>query len=497
MAQLLCHAVYNIGMTVSEARIRSRGSISSLSFKTGCKNYKVGPSRSVLDRATNRALHETMTVGRTLLAVALFGSIGCHPPLRPTRVTRPLARANGPQRPFVPITAGDFLSAEPGAETSASTGAAMLRSVCGLSRDLATFVEVHGIPDGIWTDIRFPYPSMPERVELAYLQIGKVYIVRDGVPPDERPIDDVESAYIEPTHAEKLNRPLEAAARFLTVAARMMRALPPDTAASTPGSSRGFATVAVTPLNARFLVLPPETPGIAVAWVDPAGPVAGRLQRGDRIAAVNGRPVFSPDDLWGEKAPVWRLDILREGVERIEDSTAEPWPRNVAFHIVESDVPNAFAVRGGVLVTAPMLALLESDDEIAWVVGHEVAHITQHHVNPERSIRTILTEALLAGLWVPARMAPVIGLPVQVLLKGANTRFRRDQERIADELAIRYASAAGYRPEAALTVIQRMEKEAPVGTLNSFLDSHPPYPERIAAARRVIAEVEKTAPRTL
>jgi len=358
-------------------------------------------------------------------------------------------------------------------------------------------VAAHGVPDGIWADLRFPFPNMPERVELAYLQSGKVYIVRAGLPPGERPIDDVESAYIEPAKAANLNRPLESAARFLTVAARVMRALPPAAATSTPGSSRGFAAIAVTPVNAPFLMLAPETAGIAVAWVDPAGPVEGRLQRGDRITAVNGRSVFSPDDLWAEKARLWRLDIVRAGSEHTVESLTEPWPRSVAFHIIDSEVPNAFAIHGAVLVTAPMLALLETDDEIAWVVGHEVAHVTQHHVNPKRTIRSMLTEALLAGLWVPAHMAPVIGLPMQFLLKGANTRFRRDQERVADELAIRYASAAGYRPEAAITVIQRMQNEAPIGALDSFLDAHPPYPERIEAARRVIADVEKTEARAL
>jgi predicted Zn-dependent protease len=70
---------------------------------------------------------------------------------------------------------------------------------------------------------------------------------------------------------------------------------------------------------------------------------------------------------------------------------------------------------------------------------------------------------------------------------GVENRFKRADERAADALAIGYVQAAGFRPAAAIAAIERLQNAVPVGQLAQFLDSHPPYPERLTILRRAVA----------
>src|SRR5688572_7085724 len=125
-----------------------------------------------------------------------------------------------------------------------------------------------------------------------------------------------------------------------------------------------------------------------------------------------------------------------------------------AFRIttLNSPVMNAFAVPGGYLyITRQLLALMNDEAELASVLGHEAGHITARH-SSERQRTGLLSQlgALLVGVVTGS------GQLAQVAAQGAqlfSLRYSRNQELEADDLGVRYMTAAGYDPGASPTLL--------------------------------------------
>jgi len=118
-----------------------------------------------------------------------------------------------------------------------------------------------------------------------------------------------------------------------------------------------------------------------------------------------------------------------------------------AFRIttLNSPVMNAFAVPGGYLyITRQLLGLMNDEAELASVLGHEAGHITARH-SSERQRTGLLSQlgAVLVGVVTGS------GQLAQVAAQGAQLfalRYSRNQELEADDLGVRYMTAAGYDP---------------------------------------------------
>lgn len=157
------------------------------------------------------------------------------------------------------------------------------------------------------------------------------------------------------------------------------------------------------------------------------------------------------------------------------------------FQIVNQDVPNAFALPGGyVFVTRGLLLLVNSEDELANVMGHEIAHVAERHAARQQA----------------AKASPVFALPTLVRVAGAGVdmaggqlgesprawlaRYGRDEESDADRIGQRIAAAAGWSPQGMAEFLRdlesamRLQEGAPHAP--SFLDSHPSNPDRVTAA---------------
>ncbi len=144
---------------------------------------------------------------------------------------------------------------------------------------------------------------------------------------------------------------------------------------------------------------------------------------------------------------------------------------------------NAGATFGEVMVTEGMMQFVRSDDELAMIVGHELAHITQGHVTRGAMNNTVLgIGAVLANNVVPnsGQLAGVVG---QMFLN----HFNQDQEREADQVGLRYAFEAGFDPNAGPQVMERMAREVPQTASAGFFSSHPGSTERAEALRREAA----------
>lgn len=124
------------------------------------------------------------------------------------------------------------------------------------------------------------------------------------------------------------------------------------------------------------------------------------------------------------------------------------------FTLVDSSAPNAFATQGGyVYITRGMLALLQSDDELAAVLAHEIAHICSRD-----SLRAQRTGNMMElGVLGAIVAAPALILFPQLAAAPAGASmaaFSRKDELNADQHAITYLQKAGYPPQAMQTVME-------------------------------------------
>lgn len=162
------------------------------------------------------------------------------------------------------------------------------------------------------------------------------------------------------------------------------------------------------------------------------------------------------------------------------------------FVVFESEQVNAFALPGGkVGFYTGLIKLAESDDEIAIVMGHEVAHVTSRH-GAERQSQALLLGVGGVALGVGARNSENRDLYMLAYGLGGTLgvlAYSRDHETEADVVGLRFAAKAGYDPRAAVTFWTKMAAKEGGARPPKFLSTHPPSGERIANLRRLSAEL--------
>ena len=153
------------------------------------------------------------------------------------------------------------------------------------------------------------------------------------------------------------------------------------------------------------------------------------------------------------------------------------------FNLVNQNVVNAWAMPGGkVVVYKGLLPVAKTDDGLAVVMGHEIAHAIARHGN-ERMSQGILAAAGGIAIAVYMRDKPK---ETQALFLGAYgigagvgmLAFGRNQESEADKLGMVFMAMAGYQAEEAIPFWERM-KGAGGGSVPAFLSTHPSHDTRI------------------
>ncbi len=164
-------------------------------------------------------------------------------------------------------------------------------------------------------------------------------------------------------------------------------------------------------------------------------------------------------------------------IERVAHRLREaiPNPPRVHFTLAAGEPSlNAGATSGKVFVTEGTVRFVRSDDELAAVLGHELAHLTEGHVS-----RGAMQNSLLSlGSLLLGAIHPGVGLAAGQVGKLFLNHFNQDQEREADRVGLYYAYKAGYDPWAAVEVMRRMAEEEPQTATAGFFSSHPSSLER-------------------
>ena len=191
----------------------------------------------------------------------------------------------------------------------------------------------------------------------------------------------------------------------------------------------------------------------------------------------------------------WRLASHSDLVE----------PRLSVVMLNSADI-NAFAVPGGVMgINAGLLLNADREDEVASVVAHELAHLSQRHfargLDQARRQQPIALSALLASILVAATVGGDAGaaalLGTQAGLVQSQLAFSRENEREADRIGMQTLARAGFDPEAMPAFFERLQRAAPADPdrYPEFLRTHPVTDSRISDSRnraRQFTDVRRT-----
>ena len=161
-------------------------------------------------------------------------------------------------------------------------------------------------------------------------------------------------------------------------------------------------------------------------------------------------------------------------------------PKQWEVVVFQDDTPNAFALPGGKIgVHTGILKVAKNPDQLANVIGPEVAHVLAQHAN-ERVSQQMLTGALmaLAGQALDPTMVAALGMGAQV---GVLLPFSRTQESEADLLGLDLMASAGFDPRESTKFWKNMEAAGGGGT-PEFLSTHPSDQTRAADLQKRIAQ---------
>jgi len=160
-----------------------------------------------------------------------------------------------------------------------------------------------------------------------------------------------------------------------------------------------------------------------------------------------------------------------------------PW----SYEIVDDSSVNAFALPGGpIFITRGILAHLNSEAQMAAVLGHETGHVAARHSANQLSKQQVAQ----LGLGLGSVLSPVVSSVAGVASVGLQVlflKFSRDDETQADELGFRYMTKVGYDPNEMIPLFEmldRVSKEAGSGKTPEWLQTHPDPGNRLAETQK-------------
>jgi predicted Zn-dependent protease len=253
-----------------------------------------------------------------------------------------------------------------------------------------------------------------------------------------------------------------------------------------PGTNRlRRAVTLATALTAAGCAVNPATGGHELSFVSESQEIQMGRSGSAEVATSIGLYADSGLQQWMQR--------FGAALAAKSERPALPW----SFRVVDDPVVNAFALPGGfIYVTRGILAHLNSEAELAGVVGHEIGHVTARHAAQQLTKQQLAAAGLIAGsLASPdiARYANVASSALGVLF----LKYSRDDESQADDLGLRYMRRAGYDPHqmpAVYTMLERVSATSGGGRVPQWLATHPDPGNR---RERITAEIAALPPESL
>lgn len=229
-------------------------------------------------------------------------------------------------------------------------------------------------------------------------------------------------------------------------------------------------------------------------------PVTGENQHinitAEQEIALGLQSVPQMEAEFGGLHPDQQAQALLDAVGRklVESSAASQTPYQFEFSLLADDqTVNAFALPGGpVFITAALFNRLQTEGQLAGVLGHEIGHVVARHSAQQIAKQQLtqgLTGALVLSTYDPynpssqqtAQIAMVIGQLV-------NMKYGREDELQSDHLGVRFLADAGYDPRALIGVMQILAEAGGGARQPEFFSTHPNPENRVAQIEAAIHE---------
>jgi predicted Zn-dependent protease len=202
-----------------------------------------------------------------------------------------------------------------------------------------------------------------------------------------------------------------------------------------------------------------------------------------RAQAVSRNSLLPADDAIAKRVQAIANDLMP--YTQKWNNRAKDWKWEVI--VVKTPAINALCMPGGKIAvfTGLLDAVKPIDDELAMVLGHEMAHALREHARTRTAKVTLTNVGTLAiGLVIGGNMGELARQGGGLLA----LKFNRDDERDADLIGMELAARAGYDPQSGITLWQKMGQVAK-GTPPPWLSTHPSGEDRLRRIRTALPQV--------
>jgi predicted Zn-dependent protease len=168
-----------------------------------------------------------------------------------------------------------------------------------------------------------------------------------------------------------------------------------------------------------------------------------------------------------------------------------PQPFKYKFHVIKADIYNAFATPAGhIFIYTGLLNAMQEEEELAGILGHEIAHVYCRHISQKIERSKKISMATLAGVAAGVLMgiggageaAGAVTMGSMAAGQTAELAYSRENEMQADELGVEFLTKADYSAGGLLEILKKIRSKTWFGSdqIPTYLMTHPAVEDRIA-----------------
>ncbi|MBX3097441.1 MAG: M48 family metallopeptidase [Fimbriimonadaceae bacterium] len=227
-----------------------------------------------------------------------------------------------------------------------------------------------------------------------------------------------------------------------------------------------------------------------------ANPVTGEVQhvaldtREEVVLGLQAAPEMAAQHGGFEEGTREAALVARVGNRLVQSTEAKNSPYQFEFHLLrDPQTINAFALPGGqIFITRALLNQLETEGQLAGVLGHEIGHVVNRH-GAEQMARQGLTQGLAGAAVIATSDDQGQGGQMAIIIANlVSMKYGRNDELESDKYGLKYMAEAGYDPRALMGVMRILERAGGSGGQPEFLSTHPKPANRVGHIEELIRQ---------